>query len=474
MPPLIGRRKEQADLAEYCHSHKAELICVYGRRRVGKTYLVENTFRGGIAFSATGSEDKRKRTQLRVFHGALRSHGLEERSLPDDWFDAFARLRELLESPQVVRSEEGRRVVFLDEFPWFATKRSDFLVAFADFWNSWASKQPDIYVIICGSATSWIIKNLFENTGSMYNRITRQVYLPPFTLRETKELADAMHLGWDNRALLLTYMIFGGLPYYLDMMDRRKSLAQNVDALCFGAHAPLRFEVPHLMEATMGQSQLHRDILRALSKTRRGIRRSELERQLGTAGSGSLNRALDDLEKCGYIRRYRNPYERRKPTIFQLVDPFLLFSFTFIESQAIQSWAEYVGTPSYYAWRGNAFETVCLAHVPQMKHALGIGGVRTTEFPWTSGKSSLAAQIDLVIERADGVTNLCEMKFTDDEFVIDGPYQQDLARKREVFRQETNTRNALHTTLVSAGGLKANVHSWDVASVVTGDDLFAF
>lgn len=473
MSLIVGRRKEQEDLAEYCRSRKAELICIYGRRRVGKTYLVENAFRGRMAFFATGSEDKRMRTQLRVFHEALRSQGIGERAIPADWFEAFGRLRTLLQNPDVPRSEEGRRIVFLDEFPWLATKRSDFMVAFADFWNSWASRQDDLCVIVCGSATSWIIKNIFENTGSMYNRVTRQMYLPSFTLRETKDMADAMRLGWSEDALLLCYMIFGGLPYYLDMLDRRKSLAQNVDALCLDAHAPLRREVPHLMEATLGDAPLHREILRMLSGSRVGIHRTELERRLSPSGSGSLKRALDDLEKCGYLRKYHNPYEKYHPSIYQLVDPFLLFSFNFIEGREMSSWSSFEGTPSFYAWRGNAFELVCLAHISQIKHALGISAVQTVEFPWTSESSEPGAQIDLVIERADGVTNLCEMKYTDDTFAVDKAYELDLRRKREVFRLETGTRNATQLTIVSANGLRQNVHSWDVASIVTGSDLFA-
>lgn len=474
MPLMIGRRREQEDLAEYCRSRKAELICVYGRRRVGKTHLVQNTFQQGMAFSVTASEDRRMRTQLRVFHEALRNHGLDGRAMPTDWFEAFGLLRTLLQLPDIPRSVEGRRVVFLDEFPWFATKRSDFLIAFADFWNSWAVMQDDLCVIICGSATSWIIKNIFENTGSMYNRVTRQLYLPPFTLRETKEMADAMRLEWDSDALLRCYMVFGGLPYYLDMLDRRKSLAQNVDALCLGTHAPLRNEVPHLMEATLGDSPLHRDILRLLSHSKAGIYRRKIESTLRPSGSGSLKRALDDLEKCGYLRKYHNPYERRQPSIYQLVDPFLLFSFRFIEDKDIRSWSEFEGTPGYHAWRGNAFEIICLAHIAQIKHALGILGVRTTEFPWSSTSTNPGAQIDLVIERADGVSNLCEMKCTDSAFVIDKSYELDLRRKREVFRSETRTKNATQLTMVCAQGLQHNAHSWDVTSTVTGEDLFAF
>ena len=469
---LIGRSKEQADLEEYCRSSKAELICVYGRRRVGKTYLVESVFRDSFAFWATGSEDKRMRTQLNVFHAALRRYGWEGRQAPKDWYEAFERMRLLLERDDVRRTSEGRRIVFLDEFPWFATKRSDFLYAFADFWNGWGQAQDDLVVILCGSATSWIIKNLFENTKSMYNRVTRQVYVAPFRLHEVELMAESLRLGWSRDAILQCYLVFGGLPYYIDMLDRRKSLAQNIDALCLGAHAPLRQEIPQLMEATLNDSKLHRDILRALASSRVGVKRMDLAKRLPAGESGSLKRALDDLEKCGYIRMYRNRYEKRRPAVYQLVDPFLLFGFKFMDGRSVSSWGSFERTPAYYAWRGNAFEGACVNHIREIKRALGVEAVETECFPWSSAKADPGVQIDLVIERRDHVTNLCEMEFTDDEFSIDADYEKDLRRKVQVFQAESKTRNAVQLTMVCARGLRANAHSWDVASVVTADGLF--
>lgn len=471
MNTLIGRRAEQESLYEWCRSSKAELVCVYGRRRVGKTYLVDTTFRNTLAFSATGSEDKRFRPQLRVFHGALRRYGDLSAKPPVDWFDAFDRLRVLLESDSVTRTSEGRRVVFLDEFPWFATKRSDFMTAFADFWNAWASKQSDIMVIVCGSSTSWIIKNLFENTGSMYNRLTRRLYVAPFTLGEAERMSVALDLGWSRQTILEAYLVFGGLPYYFDMLERRWSLAQNIDALCFGIRAPLRDEVPHLMEATLSDSPLHRETLRILSETKAGLHRAALVERLGGEGGG-VSRALDDLEKCGYIRRYHNPYEKGRPIVFQLVDPFLLFSFKFMENAPVEGWPKFVDTPAYYAWRGNAFEMACTNHIPQIKAALGIAGVGTTYFPWASSSSSPGAQVDLAIERKDGVTDLCEMKFTNAPFAIDADYERKLQHKRDVFRKESGTKNAVHLVLVSVAGIERNAYSGCLAATIGADDLF--
>ena len=471
MGALIGRKQEQLNLAEWCRSSKAELVCVYGRRRVGKTFLVDCTFQNRMAFAATGVDDKRNATQLKIFHRALKEYGCGQSAPPDDWFEAFDRLRQLLQREDVVRGDNHRRIVFLDEFPWLASKKSDFLVAFADFWNSWASKQDDVMVIVCGSATSWIIKNLFEDSGSMYNRITRRLYVAPLQLCDIEHMANMMDLGWSRDTILRAYSVFGGLPYYFDMMDRRLSLSQNIDMLCFGPHAPLRNEVPHLMEATLSGSALHRELLSALAESKKGIHRTELANIMGTNGE-SLKRALDDLEKCGYIRRYCNPYEKYKPSIYQMVDPFLLFAFRFMDEAPLASWADFEGSPAYYTWRGNAFEIVCLTHISQIKSALGIAAVQTTCFPWTSTGSKPGAQIDLVIERKDSTTDLCEMKYTDEPLTVSGDLIDALRRKRSVFKDESGTRNTLHNVLVSASGLAGGYLPDGVSAVVTGDDLF--
>ena len=471
---LIGRKQEQRDLEEYCLSKKAELICVYGRRRVGKTYLITETFRDELAFDVTGNESKKNRDQLNAFHQALRRYGCKESRRPSDWFEAFARLEELLGGEDVKRTMLGRRVVFFDELPWLAARRSNFMAAFSDFWNSVASRQDDLVIIICGSATSWIVKNIFQNTGSMYNRVTRQMYIEPFGLSQTEQMLRTLGFDWSRETVLLCHMAFGGLPYYLGMLDRRKSLAQNINTLCLDVRAPLRRETSLLMEATLNASQLHLDVLRTLSTTKVGIPRAQLVHELGVTDGGGVTRVLDDLEQCGYVRSYTNKYASHNPTIYQLTDPFLLFAFEFMSNESNPlDWVGFVGTPAYYAWRGNAFELVCVNHVGQILRALGISGVQTTCLPWTSSAAQPGAQIDLIIERADGVTNVCEMKFTNEPYVMTAEDERNMRHKAQAFRDESGTSDSLLPTLVSVHGLRRNAHSEDIAHVVDIDDLFA-
>ena len=378
---IIGRRTERQELARVERSRKSELVCVYGRRRVGKTFLVEQTFRDCFAFRATGVEGGNTRQQLRSFNQRLREQGDPVRTIPKDWFEAFSRLSNVLAQEGVRRSPHGKRVVFLDEFPWFATARSDFLMAFGEFWNRCGTVDGDLVVIICGSATSWIISNIIENTGSLYDRVTSQIHLEPFSLRMTEEFFADREFGWSRRQMAECHMVFGGLPYFLELLDGDDSLRQNVDRLCFAPHALLRGESKKLLEATLKKSPVYDQILALLAKRRYGMRRQACFEELGLA-RGTFERAVRELLRCG-IREYKDPSKPRNPTYLQLVDPFLLFHYRFLSGDSgVSSWEDFSGEGGAYAnWRGAAFEMLCLHHVPQIKEALGIAGVKTDEKP---------------------------------------------------------------------------------------------
>ena len=472
---MIGRRNEQKLFLEWIGSDAAELICVYGRRRVGKTFFVNEVLSDYYAFDASGLSEGNERVQLRGFHEALLDYGDTSVAAPKDWWEAFRRLKTLLDKDTCPRSPEGKRVVFLDELPWFDTPRSDFLLAFSDFWNRWAQRRPDVKVIICGSATSWVLREILRTEGSLNRRVTHSLYLAPFTLKETEEfLRVEKRLDWSRRDVIECYMVFGGLPYCLRKIQARLSLAQNITSLCLSPQAPLKDEGRRLLDSTLSDKPLYYDVLSALGKKKIGMTRKQLVDALGVKDGGAFTTALSGLEECGYIRRYESPYRKGRKTMYQLIDPFLLFSFKFIgEDRMASDWVSYYDTPSYHAWRGNAFEIVCLSHLPQINHALSLSTMKTVEFPWSSNADP-GAQVDLVIERADRITYLCEMKFTDAPFVISSAYAEDLVRKREVFKAESGTSNSVQLVLVAAAGLKQNSHSDLLSQTITGDDLFVF
>ena len=483
---MVGRERERADIEKLIASDKSEFIAVYGRRRIGKTFLIRETCRYQFAFEHTGLKntlsdkaghevpvkDAMKR-QLSEFAASLRRYGRVKKSIPRDWFAAFHLLEDLLEE-----KPEGRKIVFLDECPWMDTPRSDFLAALDHFWNGWCTMRRDVVLIICGSAASWVLNKIDNDVGGLHNRIGRHIYLRPFNLHECEEFVRVKGVVMNRMQLLECYMILGGVPYYWDLLRGDLGMAQNIDALLFAPGAELRNEYGHLYSSLFRNPEPYVSIIRALSRKKCGMTRDEVIRLSGLPGNGKLTEMLTVLEQCDFIRAYSVPGNKKKDRVFQLVDNFTLFYFRFIEgadNPPSDYWQSFSGTQEASVWRGLAFERVALLHVDQIKKKLGISGVITRQYAWrhrASGEGDGGAQIDLVIERNDAVTNLCEMKCTADPFEISDAYDAKLRGRREMFLSETGTKNAVHLTFVSASGLKRNANAFDIQSVVTLDDLF--
>jgi len=471
---IIGRRAELKELLKCERSGKSELVCVYGRRRVGKTFLIEQRFGEEFAFRATGVEGGNTRTQLKSFNQRLQKYGDTVRTIPKDWFEAFSRLEGILSRDDVIRSSYGKIVVFFDEFPWFATKRSDFLMAFGEFWNRCGTTSRDFMFIICGSATSWIIGNVIENTGSLYNRVTSQIFLEPFTLKESEQFFTDREFDWSRRQIAECQMVFGGLPYFFDLLHSDESLTQNIDRLCFKPNAILRNESKKLLESTLKKSPIYGKIIEILSNYKYGITKARCL-ELLSIPAATFTRAVEDLIKCGYVYEYIDHNKKGRPKCLYLSDPFLLFHYKFLsgKNEERPSFFDFTNEEGAYAnWRGNAFEVMCLYHFEQIKEALGIRGVRTVHYPWVSEQKSGGAQIDIVIERDDGIIDLCELKYTNSAFKISEGYEQELLHKIEVFKSETQTKRALKLVMICAEGIAGTAHTEHISEILTLDDLF--
>ena len=471
---LIGRKREIDALDQCLKSGRPEFVAVFGRRRVGKTFLVREYFKGSFSFYATGIADASMRDQLRAFGISLQEYGCADRTIPKDWFEAFSRLKALLSDDAAARDgASDRLVVFLDELPWFDTPRSSFKAALELFWNGWASAREDMLLIACGSATSWVLENLVRSTGGFYNRVTRQIRLEPFTLAECEELFRANDVAFTRQQVAESYMAFGGVPHYLNLMDRRLSLAQNIERLCFDSTGQLRHERSFLFKSLFKNDSRHLAIVNQLAKRKSGMLRTELASVPEIGDGQPLTKALDELEQCGFIRKYRDFTRGKNGQYYQVIDPFTLFASEFLESDGIPSWQAHLGTPAYHSWTGRAFELVCLLHVRQMKAALGIAGVQTEECAWRSKESEPGAQIDLLINRRDGVINVCEMKYSERAFTIDAACERNLRNKLAAFAEEAAPDKALHLTLVTMNGVTRNAHAGIVVSEITADDLFS-
>ena len=469
---MIGRTDEQRRLLEVYNSEYSEFVVVYGRRRVGKTFLVREQFNYNFTFQHTGLARKNTREQLQSFQQSLRRQGYKRAPLPGNWIEAFDMLKDLIEW-----SEDKRKVVFIDEMPWIDAPRSSFMPALENFWNGFASARKDVLLIACGSATSWIVNKLLKNKQGLHNRVTCRIHLQPFTLNECEQYANECKLALNRKQLMEGYMTLGGIPYYWSLLDKSKSLALNIDKLFFSKDGELRGEYNELYASLFNHPEKYITVIETLGKKRLGLTREEIIREGKLESNGQLTTILEDLENCGFIRKYNMIGMKNKSALYQLTDFYTLFYFRFIQNNPVNDehfWSKSIGTGEYNNWCGLAFERVCLMHSQQIKKRLGISGIISSEYAWwvDNKEGKRGAQIDLLIDRNDGVINLCEMKYTKMPFHIDADYYATLQYKRSRFIETTHTRKAVHLTMVSAQGLQRNAYADDIQSQITADDLF--
>ncbi len=469
MNSIIGRLHEQDTLQKLASLSRSSFLAVYGRRRVGKTFLIREAFEGRFSFSVTAIANVGMRDQLANFHKALQKYGQRSRKqeAPATWFEAFAALENLL-----TKSRKKKKIVFIDELPWFDTPRSSFIPALEHFWNSWASARKDILLIVCGSAASWMINKLIRNTGGLYNRVTDRMKLEPFTLYETERFLQSKGGRFDRYQLIELYMAMGGIPYYLDSVNVRLSAAQNIDRLFFNPNGMLRGEFEPLYESLFKRSEKHMRIIQTLSSRARGLTRDKIISGTRLPNSGNTTLLLKELEESGFIRKYHPFGKKNRNSLYQLADFYSFFYLKFIHSNPASGkhqWITSLDHPRQRAWAGYAFEQVCLAHLDQIKQALGIAGVQTNVSSWTGN----SAQIDLVIDRRDRVINLCEMKFSLGAFTISKAYAQQLRNKINAFRENTGTRKPLFLTMITSFGVKKNEYALTLLqNELTMDVLF--
>ena len=470
---LIGRENEQKQLLALLQKDESQFCAVYGRRRVGKTYLIRETFKEYFTFQHIGLANSTMPEQLDEFKESLKKYGLKNCRQLKNWREAFRNLEKLLES-----SSEEKKIVFIDELSWMDTPKSNFISALEHFWNSWASARKDIVLIVCGSATSWIISKLVKNYGGLHNRLTQQIYLRPFNLYECEKFCNASNLEFSRYDILELYMALGGVPYYWNFLNRELSVSQNIDHLFFDASSPLRTEFQSLYSSLFKNPEPHFNIVKTLGEKKAGMTRSEILDATKMSDNQVFARALEELEQCSFIKRYNSFQKKSKGVVYQLIDNYTLFYFRFImrNTKGSKSFYSSVASNSVRSsWVGLAFERVCFWHIDQIKQKLGISGVGTAENSWFTRPTEFydGAQIDLLIDRDDRIINVCEIKFYGDEFVIDKDYYDNLRNKITTFQAATRTKKTVRLTMITVYGTKRNKYSSIVNSQVTAEDLFS-
>ena len=478
MGAIIGRKDESAELMRIYNRNQAQLVAVYGRRRVGKTYLIRELFKDKFAFYHTGVSpielDGKNllSAQLSAFHSSLVRYGAQEKTYPKDWMEAFDRLISLLSG----RSKQEKLVVFIDEMPWMDTVKSGFITAFEHFWNGWAAGNDNLMLIVCGSATSWIRDNLINSYGGLYDRVNSEIQLSPFTLKETEELLRSQGVTMTRYDILQLYMTTGGIPMYLSYVEPGMSLAQIIDSLFFVKKAKLKDEFERLFNSIFNMPERYKAVIRLLSKRHTGFSRAEVSKGSRIALGGQLSNVLRVLEANDFIECYK-PFENDKRHMcYRLIDPFCKFYLNNLDGKNREEhfWQNNENLPVLNTWRGYAFEDACLKHVKQLKNALNVGGVSSENSAWTlkGTEERKGMQIDLIINRKDRVVNLCEMKFVKDEFTVTNDYEQLLRGRISWVTEHVSRRHNVQMTLVTTFGLKYGIHSGIFQKVVTLDSLF--
>ncbi len=368
------------------------------------------------------------------------------------------------------------KILFFDELPWMATAKSDFVSALEHFWNNWASARQDIKLIACGSAASWMLDNLINNHGGLHNRVTHQMLIEPFSLSECREYFQKYDFGYSNREVADYYMVFGGVPFYLSLMNKEESVSQNVDRLLFAPTGELRSEKNNLFRSLFKHSEDYVSIIEALSSKGKGLTRNELLDLTHLHNNARFTSMLKELEDCRFIRQYL-PFDGKKRMVtYQLVDPFLHFCHHILEKCKYQDenfWSHSINTPIYHAWSGFAFEILCLNHISQIKEALKISGVQTSVYSWRTPKTAeKGAQIDMVIDRADRCINLCEIKYCRGKYAITKSEREKIENRVNSFINYTGTKSSIRVTLVTCDGMQKNANCYIVQNQITLDDLF--
>ena len=472
---LIGRHKEKAILKEALQSSEAEMVAVIGRRRVGKTFLIKEVYKEHIQFEITGLQNASLQKQLNHFSFTFNQYIKSPIPMkePSNWLEAFQLLVLYLDQ----KNGKEKCVVFFDELPWLATRKSDFLTGLGFFWNSWAVNK-NIVVVICGSAASWMIDKVVNNRGGLHNRITKRIFLQPFTLAETEEYLKNKKIGYKRNQIIEIYMALGGIPHYLKEIKAGKSPVQNIDDICFSQEGILRDEFSRLYPSLFSNAEKHISIIRALGTSHQGLTRPKIVQKAKISEGGNTSRVLQELEQSGFITSYIPFGKKKKDTLYRLTDEYSLFYLRFIEKEksgGSGTWKHLSQTQAYKIWSGYAYENICLKHIPQIKKALDIAGVysKASTFIKQGNAEEKGTQIDLLLDRNDNVVNIFEIKYYNAEFTINENYANKLREKMRVFQEATKTKKYLMLTMITIFGIKKNKHSLGlVEKVLELEDLF--
>ncbi len=469
---LIGRETERLIIEGLIASERSEFLAIYGRRRIGKTFLIDQVCESKMVFSMSGLHHANLSEQLQNFTITFQNKTKKFISKPANWLEAFNFLIQYIED-----LPKGKKVVFIDELPWLSTPKANFLGSIEHFWNSWASKRKDILLIVCGSAASWMINNIVRNKGGLHNRLTQTIRLLPFKLKDTELLLKKNGIQFTKYQIAQLYMIMGGVPYYLMAVKKGMSIDQIINDLCFSKDGLLRNEFEYVYHSLFDNPDTHLTIIRALASKNRGLTRSEILQETKLPNAGSTTRLLEELEESGFILKYTPILNKNKDSLYRIVDFYTLFYLQFIQNKKVNSntYLSISRLSNWAIWQGLAFENLCFQHIDAIKKKLGISGVNTQQASWIKKGTSneKGTQIDLLIDRDDAIISICEMKFSTTSFTIKKDYADILRNKIAIFKESTHTKKSVFLALITTFGVQKNDYAFElVQNEIVLEDLF--
>mgnify|MGYP000350817307 CR=1 FL=1 len=458
---MVGRYAEKKSLNGILKKKTSSFLAVTGRRRIGKTYLIDTHFKSNMCFRFTGIQNASFSKQINNFTNKLKEYSTDEiRNTPKTWQDALFLLKQYLKT----LDKSKKQVIFIDELPWVSTSKSGFLQLLAHLWNDYLSKEKHFILVVCGSASSWLTKHIINDTGGLHNRLTDLIHLQPFTLSETKSFLNSLSIKLNTNEVAKLYMTFGGVPYYLEQVRKGESVALAIERICFSHSGVLKNEYDNLYKALFKNPSSHEAIVKVLAQKLSGLGRGEIIAKSKIKSGGNYNRTIDELVQSGFVTEFIPFGRKKRGVMYRLNDEFSIFYHKFMVGNKNYSngmWLQLSASQAYKIWLGFAFENLCLKHIDEIKKELGISGVysEVSSYRVAGNKTEKGFQIDLLIDRKDDVINLCEMKYYSTAYKIDKAYAKALEEKRQRFIENSKTKKRVINTLITNNGLAENEHS---------------
>jgi len=467
---IIGRTHEKKVMKKLLENPRSEFLAIYGRRRVGKTFLIREYYKKNTVFHCSGINIKTMDDQLNIFYEALLAAGLAATSAPTSWLEAFRALKVVIDGTK----SKKKKVIFLDEVSWLDTPRSNFIPALSHFWNTYCESRTDIILVVCGSVSTWIMDNILNNRGELHNRNTKKIRLKPFSLYEVEQYLKLNRVKLSRKDISTLYMLVGGVPYYLNTVETGRSISQIMDDLFFGSNPALENEYENLYPALFKNAENHLEVVEVLSKKNMGLTRQEILKATSLKSGGTFTKVLIELESCGFIKKIYPIDKKKEDALYRLMDEYSIFYHKYIKPKIITSGMALGNSRSFNIWSGFTFENLCIRHNSHIAYALQISGTDYNIYSYKdkSSNSKQGAQIDIIIDRLEAV-NIIEAKYYNSEFSLSAAEAKNIRNRVQNFIQKTGTKKSIFKTLITPYGAKKNEYFLsEITNEITVDDLF--